>query len=171
MPASSDAEPAPEPAPEPTPEPTPEPEPEGAPLPPGPLLAIDPGSKRVGVAAVGALGIVTPVTTLQAVPEADWLRELRALAEARDAVGVVVGLPVNMDGTEGPAARGARELARRVAQATGLPVALQDERLTSLDAASRFRGSGMTRDQRKKRLDAVAAAAILETYVSRHPRL
>lgn len=130
------------------------------------LLAVDPGDKRVGVAAVGPLGIVKPVATLDAHPRAAMLVRLAELASDRDAVGIVVGLPLNMDGTEGPAARAARALGEEIVQATGLRVVFHDERLTSIDASQRLGALGLTRAQRKQRLDAVAAAAILEGYLA-----
>lgn len=149
----------------------PEPEPAPAGLPPGPLLGVDPGGKRVGVAAVGALGICSPVTQLDAEPEDELFTALGALAEARDSVGFVVGLPLNMDGSEGPSARKARAFGARLTAATGIPVDYQDERRTSLDAQRRLAPARMTRAQRKRRLDAVAAVVILEGYVERFPRL
>jgi len=139
---------------------------EGARIPPdGPLLGIDPGSKRVGVACVRALGIVHPVGFLDAEPRGRLLESIAALARDRDCVGIVVGLPVNMDGSEGPAARAARGLGREIATRSGLPVEFCDERLTSFSAARALGPLGLTRKKRKARVDAVAAATILETYL------
>ena len=100
-------------------------------LPEGPLLAVDPGTKRVGIAASTILGTVHPVGFLEAEPREAMLRNLKTLAQDRDCVGIVVGLPINMDGSEGPAAKSARELGAQIAQVTGLPVDFSDERLTS----------------------------------------
>ena len=134
----------------------------------GPLLGIDPGAKRMGVAAVGLLGIVTPVGMVEAQPEEEMLRALAALAEERDCVGIVVGLPLNMDGTEGPAARACRAIGARIAEATGLPVAFHDERRSSIAASRKLGPLGLTHKKRKAKLDAVAAATILESYLQAH---
>lgn len=78
---------------------------------------------------------------------------------------LVVGLPVNMDGTEGPQARAVRSFADRLGRRTGRVVRLQDERLTSAEADWRMAGSGMTHKQKKMKRDALAAAAILRDYL------
>ncbi len=134
-------------------------------LPEGPLLAIDPGTKRVGIACMRALDIVHPVGYLDAEPKADLLEKIKQMAQDRDCVGIVVGLPVNMDGSEGPAAKWARAFGGEVEAYCALPVAFCDERLTSEGAQRALGPLELTRKQRKKRIDAVAAAAILETYL------
>lgn len=133
---------------------------------PLPLLGIDPGTVRVGVASAGGLGIVTPVGFLNAEPRAELLANIAALARERDCRGIIVGLPVNMDGTEGPSAEFARRMGAEIAAATGLPVAFCDERLTSYIAQKKIGELGLTRKKRKARVDAVAAAGILETYLA-----
>jgi len=135
-------------------------------LPPGPLLGVDPGTVRVGVAASTILGTIHPVGFLDAEPRAEMLKKLTALARERDSVGIVVGLPINMDGTEGPAAKAARELGAQIADATGLPVDYSDERLTSHAAEIALGPMHLTRKKRKGRTDAVAAALLLESYVA-----
>lgn len=134
-------------------------------LPPGPLLGVDPGTVRVGVAASTILGTIHPVGFLDAEPRAEMLKKLAALARERDSVGIVVGLPINMDGTEGPAAKAARELGTQIADATGLPVDYSDERLTSHAAEIALGPMHLTRKKRKGRTDAVAAALLLESYI------
>lgn len=135
-------------------------------LPPGPLLGVDPGTKRIGVAASTVLGTIHPVGFLDAEPRAAMLKRLAALAHERDSVGIVVGLPVNMDGTEGPAAKAARELGAQIAEFTGLPVDYSDERLTSHAAEIALGPMHLTRKKRKGRTDAVAAALLLESYLA-----
>lgn len=81
------------------------------------------------------------------------------------AVGVVVGWPLSADGTEGPQGRLARRFAADLARATGLDVRLWDERLSSFEADDRLRGA-MTRRQKRRRHDAVAAAAFLEDFLA-----
>ena len=81
----------------------------------------------------------------------------------------MIGLPLNMDDTEGPAAARMRETADRIAGLTGLPVHLHDERLTSFEADSRMARSGRTHAGKKRIRDAIAAAALLEDYFSSAP--
>jgi putative Holliday junction resolvase len=128
-------------------------------------LAIDPGGKRTGLATgddqtqlVGPIGLVesTDPQTL-----------LRAIAQAIDEhaiEAVVVGLPLNMDGTQGPAAKRAEALAQLLEAHSGLPVHRFDERLSSYQADQDMRQSGYTRKQKKQRRDALAAAAILRDF-------
>jgi putative Holliday junction resolvase len=130
------------------------------------LLAVDPGTKRVGLAVASLLGIATPVGFLNAEPKAELLRKIAAVAKDRECKGIVVGLPINMDGTEGPAAKSARAFGAELAAATGLPVDFCDERLTSFAAEKKIGEMGLTRAKRKARVDAVAAAGILEAYLA-----
>lgn len=132
------------------------------------ILGVDPGEVRLGLAVSDELGL-----TAQGLPtwvsrgrSAD-LAHLRALVEEWGIGEVVVGLPRNMDGTVGPQAEAARELARELGEALGLPVALWDERLTT-QAATRFlMEAGLSRRRRRGRVDAVAAALILQGYLDR----
>ncbi len=129
-------------------------------------LGIDHGTKRIGVAAGStADGIATPVTVLPAAPFNDALARIAELAAEYEAEGIVVGLPLNMDDTEGPQARLARDAARSIAEATGRDVRMWDERLSSFEADQALAGT-MTRRQRKARQDAVAAAAMLQDFLS-----
>ena len=127
-------------------------------------LAIDHGTKRIGV-AIGAIppGIASPAEALAAEPEKLALARISAVAKEHDAVGIVVGHPLNMDGTAGPQAELAREFAARLAAATGLDVRLWDERLSSFTADQSLAGR-LTRSKRKARQDALAAAAMLQDF-------
>ena len=137
-------------------------------LPEGPLLGVDPGTKRVGIASSTILGTIHPVGFLDAEPRELMLKRLAALARDRDSVGIVVGLPINMDGSEGPAAKAARQLGAQIEQSTGLPVDFSDERLTSHAAEIALGPMQLTRKKKKGRTDAVAAALLLESYISEH---
>jgi putative Holliday junction resolvase len=95
------------------------------------------------------------------------LAHLRALVQKWGIGEVVVGLPRNMDGTVGPQAEAARELARELREALGLPVALWDERLTTAAATRVLTEAGLSRRRRRGRVDAVAAALILQGYLDR----
>lgn len=129
-------------------------------------LAVDLGGRRTGL-AVGDDGtrIATPLEVIEEPPGPRLVAAiLRAVREqAPDAL--VVGLPLNMDGSEGPAARRTREFAATLAAATGLAVHHHDERLSSFAAEGDLAGSGFTRRGKKRRLDAVAAARILRGFL------
>jgi putative Holliday junction resolvase len=133
-------------------------------------MAFDPGGKRTGV-AVGddRTGIVSPVKVVEAPGDAahvDTLIEalMNVIAEHRpDAL--VVGVPINMDDTEGPAARWARALGERLGARAALPVHFQDERLSSYAADQAMARSGRTHRQKKNLRDALAAAEILRDFL------
>ena len=131
-------------------------------------LAVDLGAKRTGLAAGDDVTrLVQPVEVLQ-VPRGPALMD--ALAKAVDRHGpdaIVLGLPINMDGTEGGAAKDVRAFGEALAARTKLPVHLQDERLTSFEADSRMAQSGRTHRQKKELRDAIAAAAILEDFLAK----
>jgi putative Holliday junction resolvase len=127
------------------------------------LLAIDLGDRRTGV-AVGDedSGAAMPLEVLQ-IPRGDALqRALLALIDAHEPDAVIVGLPLNMDDTEGPRAKDARAFAADLARDCGRTVHLHDERLTSFEAEDRMRGT--SRREKKTRSDAVAACVLLESY-------
>lgn len=127
-------------------------------------LGIDQGSKRIGVAA-GSIppGIATPLEVVPAEPHQAALDRIAQLAAAYHAGGVVVGLPLNMDDTQGPQAALARELAGQVAEATGLAVRMWDERLSSF-AADKLLAGKLTRKKRQALQDALAAATMLQDF-------
>jgi putative Holliday junction resolvase len=144
-------------------------------------IAFDLGDKRTGVAVGDSITrLVSPVDVLE-VParQGDGEALLAAIAAAvEEHLGtanpgraaargeVVVGLPVNMDGTEGPRAKVVREVAARIAARTGREVRFQDERLTSAAADWDMARSGLTHKQKKARRDALAAAAILRDFLA-----
>jgi putative Holliday junction resolvase len=126
-------------------------------------LGVDYGTVRVGVAVGQAGSIVSPVEVLDAEPAEQLAAGIARLAGDYGAVGVVVGLPLNMDDTEGPQAALTRAAAVELAERTGLDVRLWDERLTSFAADEALIGQ-WTRKKRKARQDALAAAAILRDF-------
>lgn len=141
-------------------------------------VAIDLGEKRTGL-AVGddETGLVTPLQVIEASMEerggASLLAAIvRAVDEQVSSEGeLVIGLPLNMDGSEGSPAKRIREFASRLREAARRTIHFQDERLTSADADWSMAKSGMTRDQKKRKRDALAAAAILRDYLdARRPR-
>jgi putative Holliday junction resolvase len=133
------------------------------------ILGLDLGKRRIGVAIadVPALG-ARPLNTLIRSSLARDLDALRVIAAEQRVNRIVLGLPLNMNGSEGPAARHARNFAARLSQALALPVDLYDERLTSFEAESRLRDSSSRRNSRKLMVDQVAAALILEGWLSEH---
>ena len=131
------------------------------------LIGIDPGGRRVGV-ALSDVGrrIATPYATLPRTPLAALAVELVTVAQREGASGLVIGLPLEMDGRRGPAAQAARDFAHALSAATGLPAALVDERLTTASAERAMIAADVSRAKRAARIDA-AAAAILQTALDR----
>jgi len=133
------------------------------------ILALDWGTKRVGVAVSDPFGeVALPLDVLPGDREDELVRRLRKICDDKDIARIIVGLPVNMDGTHGPSARAAKGFAERVARWTGLPVETTDERLTSSDADGRLAETGMKWQDRKKRVDQVAASLILAEWLAKH---
>jgi putative Holliday junction resolvase len=129
------------------------------------IAALDLGARRIGIAITDADGMsVYPLRTIERRSFNADLDAIRAALGTRHLECLVVGLPVNMDGSEGPMARHARNLAARIGAALGIAVKLQDERLSSFEAEKRI-GGALPRGKRKPAIDAVAAAVILEEYL------
>ncbi len=133
----------------------------------GRLLALDVGARRVGIAVSDELRLT--VRALDPVRRTNWKQLLRAVSELRerfDARGVVIGLPLRLDGSEGEAAREMRRLARKFELSLGVPIYLQDERLTSRAAEEDLRARGYRGPALFSRLDSEAAALILRDFLS-----
>jgi len=130
-------------------------------------VAIDLGQARIGVALCDSGGTVaTPYETIErSGDEASDHERLSALASEAGAVVVVVGWPVSLDGTEGPAAVAARAEAGRMAGLVGLPVVMHDERLTTVTAERALRHAGSRRRRRRGVVDQVAAAVLLQSWL------
>jgi len=129
-------------------------------------LAIDHGTKRLGLAVGDTTSqVATPVKVLKATPADAALEEILCLARQYHSDGIVVGWPINMDDSEGPQAKAARSLAKELADISELEVRLWDERLSSFQADSYMAGK-LTRKKRRARQDAVAAAVILEDFLT-----
>lgn len=145
----------------------------GAGLAPGArLMGLDLGAKTIGVAVSDvARTIATPRETLRRTKLARDVARLRTLVAAEGVGGIVVGLPVNMDGSEGPRAQSARDLAARLSEALALPVAFWDERWSTAAADRPLRAAALSRGKRKRAIDRVAAAYILQGALDRlrHP--
>lgn len=132
------------------------------------VLAVDPGSKRVGLAISDPTGtIAQPLGTLDAEPEDTLVARLADVAGRHEATRIIVGLPRRMDGSNGPEAKAARALAAALRQESGLPVELVDERLTSVAAERSLIAGGVRRDKRRVTVDRVAATMLLQSHLDR----
>lgn len=129
----------------------------------GALLGIDLGTKTIGIAICDAgWRYATAGKTL---PRGKFGRDREALAKLvkeRTIAGIVIGLPRNMDGSEGPRAQASRAYARNLAEAFALPVLLWDERWSTQSAESAMIGQDMSRAKRAEKIDSHAAAVILQ---------
>jgi len=130
-------------------------------------LSLDLGTKRTGV-AVGddETGTALPVSVVETPDEDRLMRAVTGLLVEHGPDAIVIGLPLNMDGTEGKPAEAARAMAERIAAHASIPVHVQDERLTSDAARRRLAETGSTRGRRD---DAIAAAIILEEFLGGRP--
>lgn len=129
-------------------------------------MGLDVGTKTVGVAVSDALGLTgqAVVTVRRTNLKAD-LAELERLAREHEVTRVVIGLPLNMDGTEGPRAEASRAFGRRVEERLGLPVEFWDERLTTVAAHRTLLEADLSRQKRKQVVDRLAAAFILQGWL------
>jgi len=134
----------------------------------GALLGLDQGTKTIGVAVSDGLRMTaTALTTIRRRKFAQDAATLAALARDRAIAGVVVGLPRNMDGSEGPRAQSARAFARNIATALNLPVALWDERLSTAAAERTLLEADASRQRRAEVIDSLAAQHILQGALDR----
>jgi len=129
------------------------------------IAAIDYGKRRLGIAAADPSGIVAyPVGVIQRRSLERDLAALNARLRELEASRVIVGLPLNMDGTAGPAARAAEHFAQHLRTVTGLDVELYDERLSTFEAEQRLKALAK-RARGRTIVDAVAAVVILESWL------
>ena len=130
------------------------------------VLAVDPGSKRVGLAVSDPTEtIAQPLTTVPAEPADTLAGRLAELARQQEAGRIVVGLPRRLDGSLGPEAKSARQLAAALRAASKLPVELVDERLTTAAAERSLLAGGMRRERRRANIDRVAATLLLQSHL------
>ncbi|MEA2010181.1 MAG: Holliday junction resolvase RuvX [Actinomycetota bacterium] len=131
------------------------------------ILGLDPGERRVGVALSDPTGTIASPHSVIDRRSVELAEAVRALCVEHDVERVVVGLPTGLSGVEGPSAKAARTVGDAVAEATGLPVAYQDERFTTVTAEAALLEGGVRRAKRRDVRDKVAAAVILQTYLDR----
>ncbi|MCE2852762.1 MAG: Holliday junction resolvase RuvX [Roseiflexaceae bacterium] len=132
----------------------------------GRVLALDVGERRIGVAICDPSWLLaSPYTTLQATPEAVFYKKLQHIVAVEDIVQLVVGLPVSLNGHEGPQAQRIRHFIDALMVHIHIPIATCDERYTSAAAERLMIEAGMRPEQRKARIDEVAASIILQDWI------
>jgi putative holliday junction resolvase len=130
------------------------------------VLGIDPGSRRIGVAVSDPAGrIALPLTVIERGSGDAYLAELADLARQRQATEIVVGLPRRLDGSEGPEAKEARELAERLRALLELPVHLVDERFTTKISESAMRSAQVSTRKGRPVVDKIAATVLLQGFL------
>ncbi len=134
------------------------------------VMALDLGSKRIGIAVSDRSGtIASPLTVLQRSGRIALDHErIKALIAEEDVVLLVVGLPLSMNGSVGTAAKAAIAECSQLATVVGVPVETLDERMTTVTADRMLIESGLRAPARRKVIDKVAAAVILQTWLDRH---
>lgn len=129
-------------------------------------LAIDYGLKRTGLAICDpSEKFVSPLKAVGG--QKQLLEKIEEVVNSENVQEIVLGLPLNMDGTEGQQAKKVFEFAEKLKQKTNLPIHFQDERLTSFSAEEKLKPVEMTRGKRDKVIDAVAAAEILQAFLDK----
>lgn len=132
------------------------------------ILALDVGNKRIGVAVSDALGLTAQgVTVLQRRSLQHDLSAISDLVDKYQASQVVIGLPLNMNGSRGPQAESAVEFGQALQSACAAPIAYQDERLTTAAAERALLSGDVRRDKRKQVVDMLAAQMILSSFLAR----
>jgi putative holliday junction resolvase len=130
------------------------------------ILALDPGTKRIGVAVSDETKtIAQPLEWIPAEPFANFLGRLKQLLVEKEIDLVLIGLPRNMNGTYGPAAQKAEAFAAALRTAITIPIKMRDERLTTLQANKMMIQGNVRRDKRKDKVDQMAAALLLQSYL------
>ena len=130
------------------------------------IAALDLGRRRIGVAVTDAAAMgAYPVGVVERRSTKRDLEAIATMLRDREVTTFVIGLPLNMDGSEGPAARSARRFAEQLAAALKVEVEMFDERLTSFEAEERLKGMPVKKGARKPAIDAIAATVILEGWM------
>ncbi|NSY36774.1 Holliday junction resolvase RuvX [Leisingera sp. ANG59] len=132
------------------------------------LMGLDLGTKTIGVAVSDRIGAVaTPLETVKRKKFSVDADRLLEIIQARDISGILMGLPRNMDGTEGPRCQSTRAFARNLGQLTDLPISFWDERLSTVAAEKALLEADTTRKRRAEVIDHVAASYILQGALDR----
>jgi putative Holliday junction resolvase len=133
-------------------------------------LAIDYGHKRTGLAICDAAEtIVSPLTVIH--DQKDLLKKIADIVETEKVEAIILGLPLNMNDSQGPQAKRVFNFADQLQRYIDIPIYFQDERLSTFGAEEKLASADFTRGKKKRRLDAVAAAQILEAFLEqKRPR-
>lgn len=135
------------------------------------VMAVDPGTVRCGIAVCDWLGMLaSPVGVIRVKDGRDLPAAIAAKASELEAGMIIVGYPIQMDGTPGPRAEAAEKLAGQIREHTDLKVELFDERLTSVEAEDLLKEAGRSIKEMKEMRDAAAAAVLLTWWLDRNPQ-
>jgi len=130
------------------------------------ILAIDHGSKRIGIAISDELQMIAqPMEYIPAEPFADFLVRLKQILQEKQVELILVGMPRNMNGTYGPAALKVQDFVATLNRALTVPIKTWDERLTSAQANRYLIEGNVRRDKRKEKVDKTAAAILLQSFL------
>jgi putative Holliday junction resolvase len=130
------------------------------------ILAIDHGTKRMGIALSDETAtIAQPLEFIPAEPFTEFLARLKQLIVEKQVVQILIGMPRNMDGSYGPAALKVQEFVAVLKETIAVPIKTWDERLTSAQANRMLIQADVRRDKRKQRVDAAAAAILLQSFL------
>ena len=134
-------------------------------------MGIDYGDKRIGIAMTDALCIISsPFEVYKNIGEEDAISHIAKLVKDYNVDEIAMGLPLNMDGTEGERALIHKAFGEKLENASGAKVHFVDERLTSAEAEEILISSGVRREKRKELIDKISAQIILQTYIDSHKR-
>lgn len=137
-------------------------------LPYGAIMGLDFGSKTIGVAVTDTMrSVATPLSTLKRKKFTTDAKAIEAIVRDRSIVGIILGLPLNMDGTEGPRVQSTRAFARNLSPLLPLPISFWDERLSTVAAERALLEADTSRKRRAEVIDHVAASFILQGALDR----
>lgn len=137
-------------------------------LPMGRILGIDYGHRRLGLAASDPTQtLASPVMTVRAYPKEQVKREIMGIVKSLEAVAVVIGMPVHMDGQSGERTREVEAFIKEILVDLPVPYFVWDERWTTISAHKSLRSQGKAPSRNKKRVDQIAAAFILQAFLDR----
>jgi putative Holliday junction resolvase len=134
------------------------------------ILALDPGAVRIGFAVSDGLKLIAqPLEFVPAEPFRKFLERLKQVLREKEVELILVGLPRNMDGSYGPAAQKVKEFIAALQEAVSVPIQTWDERLTTVQANRYLIQGGVRREKRKEKVDKMAAAILLQSYLDSRP--
>ena len=133
-------------------------------------LCIDYGQKRTGLAICDAGEMIASPLKVLTVAQSELVAGIADIINREKVEAIVLGLPLNMDGTAGHQVRRVQKFAAQMKEYIDIPIHFQDERLSSFDAEGKLAGTELTRKKKKKRLDAIAAASILQSFLDQKHR-